>query len=287
MMSLWMLYRVGRNRPFKKLLLSLVIAGAIVCSLGLWQARALRSPNFSPSQKIALRFLDLSAADTVALRFPESTPSFYYPSTSQIAAAQYFLDPTASVPKKTFPVRPLDHLIDFRVTAALPPIGHSRFCLRYPDDCKVREGDLSRQTIVMDAERWSELNRVNQGVNRGILAEVTPGNGTTEEWTISPRAGDCKNYAITKRHELLARGWPSRSLLLSEVVLSSGEHHLILVVRFRDADFVLDNLKDDVRLVAATYAQYTWARIQSPQNPQFWLRVRQQDAQNAVALADK
>ncbi len=139
----------------------------------------------------------------------------------------------------------------------------------------------------MDAERWSELNRVNQTVNRSILAEVTPGDGTTEEWTISPRAGDCKNYAITKRHELLARGWPSRSLLLSEVVLPSGEHHLILVVRFKDEDLVLDNLNDDVRLAAATRSQYTWARIQSPQNPQFWVRVRHQDPQHAVTLANQ
>jgi predicted transglutaminase-like cysteine proteinase len=273
------------QQPLKKLLLSLPITGVIICSLGFWQARALRSPGFSPSQKIALRFLDLSATDTFALRFSDSPLSFYYPSTSQIAAAEYFLDPTASIPKRSNPVRPLDHLMDFEVTAALPPIGHSRFCLRYPDDCKVSDGDLSSQNIVMDAERWSELNRVNQTVNRNILAEVTPGDGATEEWIISPRAGDCKSYAITKRHELLARGWPSKSLLLSEVVLPSGEHHLILVVRIKEADLVLDNLNDDVRLASATYARYIWARIQSPENPRFWVRVQQQDAQRPVALA--
>ena len=67
---------------------------------------------------------------------------------------------------------------------------------------------------------------------------------------------------------LLERGWPSRSLLLSAVVLPSGEHHLILVVRVKDVDLVLDNLNDDIRLAATPYGQY------SPQNPKFWLRVR-------------
>ena len=156
----------------------------------------------------------------------------------------------------------------------LPPIGHSRFCLRYPDDCKVHGIDFRRRNIALTPERWDELNSINHQVNRDIVAERTPGNGLTEEWLISPAAGDCKDYAITKRHELLARGWPSRALLLSEVVVPSGEHHLILVVRTKDADLVLDNLNANVRPVAIMYRQYQWVRIETTQNPMFWARAR-------------
>lgn len=156
----------------------------------------------------------------------------------------------------------------------LPPIGHSRFCLQYPDDCKVRGIDFRRRNIALTRERWNELNSVNREVNRNIVAEVTPGNGTFEEWLISPTAGDCKDYAITKRHELLALGWPSRALLLSEVVVPSGEHHLVLVVRLKDIDLVLDNLNANIRPVAMTFRQYDWVRIETPQNPRFWVRVR-------------
>ena len=85
-------------------------------------------------------------------------------------------------------------MIDFAVAAALPPIGHSRFCLPYPDACKVQGID-----IALTLERWNELNGVNRDVNRRIWAEVTPGNGAVEEWTISPPTGDCKDYAVTKR----------------------------------------------------------------------------------------
>jgi predicted transglutaminase-like cysteine proteinase len=47
---------------------------------------------------------------------------------------------------------------------------------------------------------------------------------------------------------LLARGWPSRSLLLSEVVIPTGEHHQLLVVRVKNGDLVLDNLSDIIFL---------------------------------------
>jgi predicted transglutaminase-like cysteine proteinase len=168
----------------------------------------------------------------------------------------------------------------------LPPIGHSRFCLRYPDDCKVHGIDFRRRNVALTVERWDELNSVNHQVNRDIVADVTPGNRVTEDWLISPPAGDCKDYAITKRHELLAHGWPSRVLLLSEVVVPSGEHHLILVVRTKDADLVLDNLNANVRPVATMYRQYQWVRIETPQNPMFWARVRMPDVRRTAMLSN-
>jgi predicted transglutaminase-like cysteine proteinase len=158
-------------------------------------------------------------------------------------------------------------------TPVLAPIGHTRFCLKYPDECAVRGIDFRRRQIALTAERWIELNTVNREVNRDIIPQVTPGTDATDEWIIAPPAGDCKDYAITKRHELLARGWPSRTLLLSEVVVPSGEHHLVLVVRTKDVDLVLDNLNANIRPVAMTYHQYQWIRIETPQNPHYWARV--------------
>lgn len=155
----------------------------------------------------------------------------------------------------------------------LAPMGHSRFCLRYPDDCQVHAIDFRHRNIALTAERWNELNSVNREVNRDIVPDVPIESGATEEWRIAPQVGDCKDYAVTKRHELLARGWPSRALLLSEVVVPSGEHHLILVVRIKGVDLVLDNLNANIRPVAMTYRQYHWVRIESPQNPKFWARV--------------
>jgi predicted transglutaminase-like cysteine proteinase len=158
--------------------------------------------------------------------------------------------------------------LDIWAAPALPPLGYTKFCLRYPNDCKTSGIDFRRRNILLTVQRWNELNFINRRTNNAIVPQPR------EEWLLAPSTGDCKDYAITKRHELLLRGWPSRALLLSEVALASGEHHLVLVVRVKGADLVLDNLKDDVRSVAATLGEYSWVKIQIPQNPNFWNKVR-------------
>ena len=117
-------------------------------------------------------------------------------------------------------------------------------------------------------ERLSQLVEVNQAVNRRIAPERNLLGLAGERWLISPVAGDCNDYAVTKRYELLARGWPSRTLLLAEVVSRWGEHHLVLVIRATDGDYVLDNLHPGVRPWST--APYKWVRIQTPANPRFW-----------------
>jgi predicted transglutaminase-like cysteine proteinase len=156
----------------------------------------------------------------------------------------------------------------------LAPMAHVRFCLRYHEECEVRRVDFRRRNIALTPKRRNELNVVNRKVNREIIPEPNLGGVLAEEWLLSPKAGDCNDYAVTKRHMLIALGWPSRVLLLSEVVAPSGQHHLVLVVRTKNTDLVLDNLSANVRPVSMTYRQYQWVRIESPQNPRFWASVR-------------
>jgi predicted transglutaminase-like cysteine proteinase len=78
----------------------------------------------------------------------------------------------------------------------------------------------------------------------------------------------CNDYAVSKRFELLKRGWPARALLLSEVATDWGEHHLIFVVRTSVGDLVLDNLTPQIR--PRTRALYRWVRMQTPKNPNYW-----------------
>lgn len=155
---------------------------------------------------------------------------------------------------------------------ALPPLAHSSFCSRYPDECRVRRMAFRRPGIKLDERRWTELVKVNAEINRSIAPKEYPRDMLGVNWTLYPAAGDCKDYAATKRHELLARGWPSRSLLLAEVKTSWGQHHLVLVIRTLNGDFVLDNLSAQIR--PWSKAPYQWVRIQSPQNPRFWSTLR-------------
>jgi predicted transglutaminase-like cysteine proteinase len=156
----------------------------------------------------------------------------------------------------------------------LAPMAHVRFCLRYHEECQARQVDFRRRNVALTPKRWKELNMVNRKVNREIIPEPNLGGVMAEEWLLSPKAGDCNDYAVTKRHVLIILGWPSRALLLSEVVVPSGQHHLVLVVRTKNADLVLDNLSVQIRPVSMTSRQYQWVRIESPQNPRFWASVR-------------
>ena len=164
-------------------------------------------------------------------------------------------------------------------SSVLEPFAHTRFCQQYPDDCKVRKAVFRGSAIKLTAERWAELNEVNTQINRAIAFESNTQGVMAERWVIAPATGDCNDYAVTKRHKLIARGWPARSLLLAEVKTSWGEGHLVLVVHTKEGDFIADNLAPHIRAWSA--APYRWVRIQSPNNPHFWSTV----ARGAVVAA--
>jgi predicted transglutaminase-like cysteine proteinase len=144
--------------------------------------------------------------------------------------------------------------------------------VKYPKECEVRKIAFRGTKLDLTTERMAELSEVNLKVNRNIKYERNTQGLVGEKWLISPSTGDCNDYAVTKRHQLLERGWPSRSLLLAEVVTRSGEHHLVVVVRTKQGDFVMDSLNSTIRPWA--HAPYRWARVQSPSNPKYWSTVR-------------
>jgi predicted transglutaminase-like cysteine proteinase len=157
-------------------------------------------------------------------------------------------------------------------TPTLAPMAHTIFCMKYPKECEVRKIAFRGTRLDLTAERMADLTAVNLKINRNIRPERNTLGLAGEKWLIAPTSGDCNDYAVTKRHELLEKGWPSRSLLLAEVVMPSGEHHLVVVVRSRQGDFVLDNMSSSIRPWAQT--PYRWVRIQSAANPKFWSSVK-------------
>jgi len=167
-------------------------------------------------------------------------------------------------------------------TPTLAPLAHTRFCLRYPGECRVHKIRFRGGAIDLTADRRQELLRVNADVNRSIRAVHVNETPVNERWLISPSEGDCNDYAVTKRHKLLAEGWPARNLLLAEVVTDWGEHHLVLVVRTDRGDLVADNLS--VRIRSFDKTPYQWVRVQSPENPKFWSTIKPPQA-DMVATA--
>jgi predicted transglutaminase-like cysteine proteinase len=154
---------------------------------------------------------------------------------------------------------------------SLPPMAFTQFCMRYADQCRPNRMRFRGGPIRMTKDRWEALKEVNRYVNDSIAPEINYEGLAGEKWLIGPSSGDCNDYAVTKRAELIERGWPSRTLLLSEVVTAWGEHHLVVVVRTSTGDFVLDNMTRSIRSWSQT--PYQWLRMQTPGNPNYWASI--------------
>ena len=152
---------------------------------------------------------------------------------------------------------------------ALAPLAFTVFCLKYPRDCKPRR--ISNERVTLTSERARELATVNTLINRSIRPERNFGGLARERWLLYPASGECHDYVVTKRHELIARGWPG-SLLIAVVLVPSGEGHAVLVVPTDRGDLVLDSLRSGI--VRWDALPYQWLTIMSPENPQFWRHIK-------------
>jgi predicted transglutaminase-like cysteine proteinase len=166
----------------------------------------------------------------------------------------------------------------------LAPFQHVRFCLRYPSDCKSNPAENDH--IDLDAETSELLKRVNHSVNLSIIPTVKDyGPNLGDGWTIAPDTGDCNDYAVTKRHQLLESGLPSKALRLSVVKTASGIGHLVLVVVTTKGDFVMDNLTEVIRPWQST--DYHWLKIQSSADSKFWYEVKAPAIGPSVSQAER
>jgi predicted transglutaminase-like cysteine proteinase len=163
-----------------------------------------------------------------------------------------------------------------------PPYGFVSFCARMPAECVVSSHDESR--FEATPERLSELDVVNRKVNHDIEpATDMEVYGVAEYWTLPKTRGDCEDYALLKRHILIARGWPSGTLLMTVVRDEKNEGHAVLTVRTTQGDYILDNKIDVVRLWNQT--PYHYVMRQSYLDPKVWISLDPNDATTPPASA--
>jgi predicted transglutaminase-like cysteine proteinase len=165
---------------------------------------------------------------------------------------------------------------------AQPPHGFVRFCEANSDECAPDHGQESR--FDASAERLKELDEVNRTVNR----EIAPATdlevyGVNEYWTLPRTRGDCEDYALLKRHNLIKLGWPVSSVLMTVVRDEKGEGHAVLTARTVQGDFILDNKIEDVR--QWNKAPYQFVMRQSYLNPKVWVALDTRQGPLATALS--
>ena len=237
-----------------------------------WPDGEIERANLPASAAAPLPFITASVEASPQIQAsPETAPSVETPPAVEVPQQLAKIELPSPAQARSLIARPRLAVGVDRLSfdaPALAPMAFIRFCLHYADDCKITKPAFRPSPVALTPARRAELAQVNLEVNRAIEPQAEVNGVMGEEWLVSPRQGDCHDYAVTKRHELLARGWPSRALLLAEVVVASGEHHLVLVVRTREQDLVLDNLSRNVRPISQI--QYEWVRAQQANNPKFW-----------------
>lgn len=149
------------------------------------------------------------------------------------------------------------------------PRGYVDFCRKGHAVCRLTPGTIladSNGLVLLTDARFSELSVVNNAVNR----RIRPTAEGVDVWTVGGNLGDCEDYAITKKAQLMARGWPARSLLVA-LAWTRGQQHAVLVVRTTAGDLVLDNLRNAI--VGWDETGYRYEKIQSPAKEWIWLSL--------------
>lgn len=140
------------------------------------------------------------------------------------------------------------------------PLAYQLFCLKYRSECKTSRG---KSTISYNNRIHATLASVNRSVN----SSIRPRHDKGDSWSLNPRAGDCEDYALTKRSRLIRAGIPAAALRIAVVRTRKGEGHAVLFVKTSAGEFVLDNLKSSI--VKRQQMSYRVVMVQSA-NPLRW-----------------
>jgi predicted transglutaminase-like cysteine proteinase len=164
---------------------------------------------------------------------------------------------------------------------ATPPAGYVEFCREEPAECVHR---AERGLLVkLDDARWLDMIVVNRSVNQRIRpATDREMFGVEERWSLPTERGDCEDYVLLKRHELIERGWPASALLVTVVRDERGEGHAVLTVRTDRGELVLDNKVEQIR--PWTETSYTYVKRQATTDATRWLRIDERADQPVASI---
>jgi predicted transglutaminase-like cysteine proteinase len=148
------------------------------------------------------------------------------------------------------------------------PVGHAEFCRSRPDECRAYANPVAM--VSLNEGLWQQLLSINAGVNLHVVP-VTDQDlyQVAEFWTYPNGYGDCEDYALAKRRELINAGWPASTLMMAVVKQANGEGHAVLMVRTDRGDLVLDNQVGSVDLWSQT--PYKFIKRQSQADAGKWV----------------
>lgn len=134
---------------------------------------------------------------------------------------------------------------------------------------------VSTSVFTLDREGWRLVNRINRGRNRAIRHVADQRlYGRDDHWTIpsdDDLRGDCEDFVLAKRADLIAAGVPAETLSIAIVETASGEAHAVLLIASDQGEFVLDSLSPWI--ARWDRVAYRWRERQRPGRPFDWVRI--------------
>lgn len=120
------------------------------------------------------------------------------------------------------------------------PIGYLLMCLQNQQECK---SSGPSEIAVSDG-----LFTLLYGANRTVNSHMVPRSDEAGQdvWSVGVRYGDCEDFALAKRRELLRANLPSAAIRIVVAKTASGEAHALLAVNTNQGLFALDNLRDEI-----------------------------------------
>lgn len=139
-----------------------------------------------------------------------------------------------------------------------------------------RTPETPRVLAELSSAEWREVSRINRRVNRQVRADSDERQfGRKDYWNV-PRfrsgrmEGDCEDYVLRKREELIAAGVPEGALSIAIAKTRRAEVHAVLLIATPAGEFVLDNRSS---WISRWYdVNYQWERRQIP-GSKTWVRA--------------
>ncbi|MBD8064377.1 transglutaminase-like cysteine peptidase [Devosia sp. PTR5] len=148
------------------------------------------------------------------------------------------------------------------------PVGALQFCQSHQGECSPNKTIVP--ATVLTEQNWQQLVEVNAYYNQTVVPATDEQLYRVEEfWTYPNGYGDCEDFALAKRRDLIAAGWAPSTLMIAVVRQPNGDGHAVLIARTDRGDMVLDNQAGTINLWSDT--PYHYIKRQSQANPAEWV----------------
>ena len=142
-----------------------------------------------------------------------------------------------------------------------------------------------KNRLQLNQDNWDTLVQVNRVINRNVKYKTDQDlYKRADFWTIANGVGDCEDFALAKRKELLALGYPKKCLKLATCFVEgprgpgTGEYHAVLMIETDKGSYVLDNRM--VKVLHFKDLPYKWHQIESVGG--FWQLVAPAAPQKSI-----